>query len=226
MTIKEYFGDWAKIMDLEQINQIMHKLLPIKESICPTLQDVFKAFQCCPLKDLRVVIIGQDPYPTIRDNKPIATGIAFANSPDTPPHKLSPSLEVLRESVINFSLPHGSTTFDVSLEKWEKQGVLLLNTALTCLKGKPGSHFLLWYPFITHFLQTLSEHYCGVVYVLMGSQAASLKPYIKGKNYILQTQHPSYYARTKEKMPNTLWRDIDNRLYCLNGYGIQWYEET
>ena len=99
------------------------------------------------------------------------TGIACANSPSTPPSHFSPSLEVLMESVIDFSLPHGSIIFDPSLEKWESQGVLMLNSTLSCIAGKVGSHALLWRPFIKSLLTNLSLHTNGIVYVLMGSEA-------------------------------------------------------
>lgn len=227
MTIEEYFGDWQKVINLQEVKAISQKLLPLKEAICPHLKEVFKAFHLCPFKDLRVVILGQDPYPNLLNHNSVATGLAFANHPNTPSSQLSPSLKVLRESVINFSLPHGLTNFDVSLEKWEEQGVLLLNSALTCLKGQPGSQTLLWRPFISHFLQRLSEHCSALIYVLMGSQAASFEPSIrKDSGYILKCKHPAFYARTKEPMPSSIWQEINQILIRLNGYGIQWYIEN
>lgn len=226
MTIQEYFGDWSSVVDINEVKRVMTKLQALKVPICPLLKNTFKAFELCPLHELRVCIIGQDPYNNYINNKPVATGLAFANSSDTPKEKYSPSLEVLKESIINFSMPHNRIIFDPSLEKWEEQGVLLLNTALSCEKGKPSSHMLLWRPFITSLIANLSKYTSGIVYVLMGSSAQSLEPYIGKNNYVIRCRHPSYYARTHIKMPSSIWQEIDNILIGQNGYGIEWYKEN
>lgn len=223
MTIQEYFGDWSDVIDLKEADRIMKRLSASNHVICPQPKDIFKSFHLCPLHSLRLVIIGQDPYP----QKGVATGLAFANASNTPDNCLSPSLEVLRESVIDYTVPHGIVNFDPSLEKWEEQGVLLLNSALSCEVGKIGSHTLLWRPFITSFLTNLSKCSTGIVYVLMGSQAQSLEPYInKHFNYVIRCRHPSYYARTKTKMPKDIWQSINEILISQNGYGIEWYQEN
>ena len=222
MTIQEYFGDWSKVVDLNEADRIMKKLSASKTVICPQLKDIFKAFTLCPLNTLRVVVLSQDPYP----QKGVATGIAFANSHNTPESKYSPSLEVLRESVIDYTIPHRRVIFEPDLEKWEEQGVLLLNSALSCEMGRVGSHILLWRPFITSFLTNLSKCSTGIVYVLMGSQAQALEPYINSHfNYVIRIRHPSYYARTKTRMPSDIWKQINNILINQNGYGIEWYKE-
>ena len=221
MTKQEYFGDWAGVVDLQEADRIIRKLSAFHH-ICPQLKDIFKAFLLCPLRNLRVVIIGQDPYP----QKGVATGLAFANSSDTPENSYSPSLEILRESVIDYTIPHRTITFDPDLEKWEEQGVLLLNSALTCELEKVGSHTLLWRPFITSFLTNLSKCSTGIVYVLMGNQAQTLEPYINHQfNHVIRIRHPSYYARTKTRMPSSLWSQVNNILIGQNGYGIEWYKE-
>ena len=222
MTKEEYFGDWSKVVNLQEADRIMKKLSASHCVICPKLNDVFKSFLKCPFNSLRVVIIGQDPYP----QKGVATGIAFANSSDTPESQYSPSLEVLRESVIDYTIPHRRVIFEPDLEKWEAQGVLLLNSALTCEIGRVGSHTLLWRPFITSFLTNLSKCSSGIVYVLMGSQAQTLEPYInKSFNHVVRIRHPSYYARTKTRMPSDIWKQINRILIDQNGYGIEWYKE-
>lgn len=223
MTIKEYFGDWCRVIDLSEANNIMLRLKALKQPICPKLVDVFKCFRLCKLHDLRVVIIGQDPYPNYVDGHPVATGLAFANSSDTTEENYSPSLKVLIDSFMDFSSPQELINFDPSLESWEKQGVLLLNTALSCLKDRVGSHTLLWRPFITSFLSNLSKATTGIVYVLMGNDAMSLESYIRQDfNYIIRAKHPACYARTHSQMPD-IWIAINKILIDQNGYGIKWY---
>lgn len=221
MTIEEYFGDWSKVVDLKEADRILRKLSASNRVICPQLQNVYRAFRLCPLNNLRVVILGQDPYP----NK-MATGIAFANPKDTAEKDYSPSLEVLKESVINYTIPHRTTTFDPSLEKWEAQGVLMLNSALSCEVGRGGSHSLLWRPFIVSLLTKLSQYHTGLVYLLMGTQAQSLEPYINRQcNHVIRIRHPSWYARQKQRMPSDIWQEINNTLIGLNGTGIEWFSE-
>lgn len=225
MTIEEYFGSWSKVVDLKEADKVMRKLSGMK-NVCPQIKDIFKAFRLCPLDSLRVVIIGQDCYPDLYKGKPRATGIAFANAPDVPEKDYSPSLSVLKESVIDYTVPHESVKFDQSLEKWEEQGVLCLNSALTCLPGKPESHTLLWRPFISSFLQNLSAQTTGIVYVLMGSVAQTFEPYIlKDSNHVIRIRHPAYYARNQTRMPSDIWKEVNDILIGQNGYGIEWYKE-
>ena len=222
MTIEEYFGDWSKVMDLKEADRIMRRLSTVR-NLCPQMKDVFKAFKLCSLDSLRVVILGQDCYPDLYKGRPRATGIAFANASDVPEKDYSPSLSVLKESVIDYTVPHESVKFDQSLEKWEEQGVLLLNAALSCEAGKIGSHLLLWKPFIKSLLTTLSNYHTGIVYVLMGSVAQSFEDCIGRHNHVIRIRHPSWYARQKEPMPHNLWHDINKFLIDLNGDGIEWY---
>lgn len=226
MTIQEYFGDWCKVIDTNEADRILKKLASQKQLICPQIKDVFKVFTLCKLHDLKVIILGQDPYCDLYNGKPRATGIAFGNTSDTPQKDYSPSLDVLMESVIDFTRSHENYIFDPSLENWEKQGVLMLNSALTCQVGKTGSHALLWRPFIRSFLANLSNYDTCMVYVLMGAEAQSFEPYINPKyNHIIKVKHPAWYARNHTKMPSDLWYQINEILVSHYGFGVEWYKE-
>ena len=224
MTIQEYFGDWAKVIDLKEVDKILKKVA--SSNTCPLPKDIFKAFHLCSLHNLRCVILGQDPYPDFFNNKPRATGLAFANFKGTPENCYSPSLNILRESVIDFTIPHRHINFDPSLEKWEEQGVLMLNSALSCEKGKIGSHMIVWLSFIKSLLTNLSKCSYGIVYVLMGSQAQAFESCINHNlNHIIKCKHPAYFARTHTKMPSDIWSQINDILIGQNGYGIEWFKE-
>lgn len=226
MTIEDYFGEWRKVFDINEADRIVRRLAGLKQKICPQIKDIFKAFTLCSLSDLKVVVLGQDPYPTMVNGRPIATGIAFANDNNTPQTNYSPSLEILMESVIDFTCPHQNIIFDPSLEKWEAQGVLLLNSALSCQAGKVGSHTLLWRPFIRSLLKGISNCNTGIVYVLMGNEAQSFEHCINANcNHIIKTKHPSWYARMQQPMPSDLWYHINDILKGMYGHGIEWYEE-
>ena len=222
MTIDEYFGDWMKVLDRNETMKIMGWLRSINQStICPNIKDVFKAFKLCPYNKCRVVFIGQDPYP----QRGVAQGVLFGNSSDTPENKLSPSLQIIKESVINFEIPHNLITFDPTLESWAKQGILMINSALTTEVGKIGVHMMKWRPFMIAFLKQMSMINPGIIYVLFGSQAQILEPYISKNNYVLKIEHPAYFARTNKKMPYHIWKDINKILYGLYGERIEWFKE-
>ena len=224
MTVGEYFGDWMKVIDRAELNNVMAKIGQEyrRKPICPAQPDVFKAFRLCPLKDLKIVMLLQDPYP----QKGVATGLALANNSKTLDSELSPSLNVIKEAVINFEIPHYCITFDPTLESWAKQGILMLNSALTVEMNKVGSHVMIWRPFIIALLKHLSEYETGIIYVLFGRQAQTFKPYInKQFNDILEIEHPAYYARLNKRMPSELFVNISNM--CKDKYGvpIKWYQE-
>ena len=223
MTIDEYFGDWVKVLDRKETVKIMNWLKTTDSSIlCPSIKNVFKAFKLCSYNECKVIFVGQDPFP----QKGVTQGILFGNSSNTPEDKLSPSLKVVKESVINFDIPHNLITFDPTLESWAKQGILMLNSALTTEVGKVGIHTLKWRPFIGSFLKNMSEKNPGIIYVFFGSQAKSLNTYINNNNnYKLFIEHPAYYARLNKRMPSDIWYTVQKLVYNIYGTSIEWYKE-
>lgn len=222
MTIDEYFGDWMKVLDRTETMKVMGWLRTLNQStLCPSMRNVFRAFELCSYDKCKVVFIGQDLYP----QKNVATGILFGNSFSTPENKLSPSLQVIKESVINFEIPHNLITFDPTLESWAKQGILMLNSSLTIEVNKIGVHIMKWRPFMIAFLKQMSLINPGIVYVLFGSQAQVLEPYIGRNNYVIKIEHPAYFARTHKKIPYHIWHDINDKLYKLYGERVEWFKE-
>lgn len=215
MTIEEYFGDWMKVVDKQEARKIMGWLKTFNPNIlCPSLPDIFRAFRLCSFKNCRVVMIGMDPYPDKFMGKPRATGILFGNREDVPEDKLSPSLQVIKESAINFEIPHNIITFDQTLESWAKQGILMINSALTCEVNKVGSHVNQWRPFVSKLLVNLSDRETGIIYILFGKQAQTLKHYINEKhNDIIEVEHPAYFARTNKVMPYSVFNKMNDLLY-------------
>lgn len=227
MTIEEYFGDWMRVIDKPEAVKIMGWLKTVNpNTLCPALPNVFRAFKLCSLKDCRVVMIGMDPYPDKFMGKPRATGILFGNNKDVPEDKLSPSLQVVKESAINFEIPHNIITFDQTLESWAKQGILMINSALTCELNKVSSHVNQWGPFVSKLLKNLSERETGIVYILFGRQAQTLKPYIDERyNDIIEIEHPAYFARSNKIMPYSVFRQMNDILYGRYGERITLFNE-
>lgn len=220
MSIDEYFGDWLKVIDREELDKVVSRVYDLYQTklVVPAFEDIFKAFTLCTLHDCKMVFLGQDPYP----QKGVATGVLFGNKEGT---ELSPSLEVIKEACINFERPHNyPITFDQTLESWGRQGILMLNSALTCEMNRIGSHTMLWRPFISKLVYNISKYDWSTIFVLFGSQAATFEPYIKSQ-YVFKVQHPAYFARTGQKMPYSVFTDLNKLLVGMYGTPIQWYEE-
>ena len=224
MTLEEYFGRWMRVIDKRELESVLSKLGPEykRKPICPAQSNVFKAFEVCPYDELKVVMLGQDPFP----QKGVATGILFGNKEGTRDEDLSPSLQIVKEAAINFEIPHNCIIFDPTLESWAKQGILMINSALTVEMNKVGSHVMLWRPFIASLLKNLSENETGIIYVLFGKQAQTFKPYInKQFNTVLEEDHPAYFARTGKAMPHTVFEQISKLTKEMYGMPITWYQE-
>lgn len=164
-------------------------------TVYPAKKDIFKAFRLCDFDNLKIVILGQDPY----FNPEYATGLAFANPVDT--LKLAPSLELIRERIrLDFYNENPADfVFDCTLESWAKQGILLLNSSLTVRQGYPGSHVSIWRPVLEEFITNLGQVTTGLVYILLGNQARYFKSFINlDANYVLEYNHPAYYARLNQ----------------------------
>lgn len=154
----------------------------------------------------------------------MATGILFGNRKEA--DILSPSLNIVKEAVINYEIPHNIIIFDQTLESWAKQGILMINSALTVEMNKVGSHVMLWRPFIAKLLKNLSNKEPGIIYVLFGSQAHTFIPYINARNsVIIKTEHPAWYARMNKRMSSQLFLDINKELISKYNKGIEWYQE-
>lgn len=212
-------GKWERVIDPIALSTALNQVKAASKtySIMPEYGNILKAFTMCPYDELKVVFIGQDPYP----QKGKATGLAFANNSKP----ISKSLDVLTMSCLNDSVPHGPVEFDYTLESWARQGVLLLNSALTVIENMAGSHALIWSSFISSLLKNLSNRESGIIYVFLGKQA---QMYIKNvnaeTNYVLKDYHPAYYARKGQLMPN-IFRTINTILKDQYNQKIEWYHE-
>lgn len=217
-TLEEVFGNWMKVLDRDMMENYRKMLMQVTlngVSICPDVGKVFHCFRACDFDNLKVVMLGQDPY---FDGS--ATGLAFANDIYKERFKsLSPSLKVIRDSVLSLVDSKESPIFDPSLESWAKQGVLLLNSALTVKTGQPGSHLEAWKPFIERLLTGISAE-TNCCFALFGKVAWSFKDCIFDNNRgVFMEYHPAYYARNKTPMPNTVWKNVQN--YVQENYNTE-----
>ena len=154
--------------------------------IYPKYKDIFKAFKLCNIDDVKVVIIGQDPYHGENE----ATGLAFSveDNIKTPPSLRNIFIELNDDLKINKT--------NNSLDNWAKKGVFLINSVLTVEKDKPGSHkFLNWERFTDYVIKVISDKKENIVFILLGNYARSKKPLIDEKKHlIIETTHPSPFS--------------------------------
>lgn len=186
-----------------------------KGIVFPEKNNVFKAFKATPFNKVKVVILGQDPYFTDENGIPDATGLAFAN----PMSKLksNPSLDKIHE-VVEQSYNGLKIDFDVTLESWANQGVLLLNTALTVKKFSVTSHSKAWDKFTCNILKYLNLKTTGLHFCLWGSNAKKYKKYINPKlHFIYEAEHPAYAARQGKKWNCNHFFEINKNISEQNG---------
>ena len=157
-----------------------------EKTIYPPAKDVFNAFRYTELKDIKVVIIGQDPYHGPNQ----AHGLCFSVLPGvkTPPSLVNMYKE-LAQDIPGFEIPdHGY------LKSWAEQGVLLLNTVLTVEQGKAHSHAKTtgWETFTDRVIQAVNDHCEGVIFLLWGAHAQKKGKVIdRNRHHVLMAPHPS-----------------------------------
>lgn len=156
------------------------------KTVFPPKEKVFNALNLVPINEVKVVIIGQDPYHTFGQ----ADGLAFSCHNGTP----QPSLRnIYKEITDDMGFSMSSST---DLTPWAKQGVLLLNTSLSVIEHMPASHSnKLWHTFTTEIVKLINELNQPIVFMLWGNHAKSFLPLLNNSNHlILQSAHPSPFS--------------------------------
>ena len=198
----------------------LDKLVKEGKRFTPPLKNLFKAFEECKYDDLKVVIIGQDPYPQLG----VADGIAFSCSNVDKPQ---PSLRYIFNELEN-QYPAFRTNdllYDpLDLKRWSNQGILMLNTALTCEVNNIGSHYDIWKTFTAHLLTYLNDNYTGIIYVFMGKKAESWSDLISDQfNYKINVTHPASAAYKGGKWDSkNLFKEINKIIYDNTKQQIIW----
>lgn len=208
---------WTSLVPQDIVNKALKCVIASGKPFCPDYNNIFKAFTFFAPKDCIMVWVGQDPYP----QKGVANGILFANKLKTLPEQLSPSLKIIKNSLLeDLQISEKDFNFDPTLESWAKQGILMINSALTVEMNKIGSHTMIWRPFTKTLLKNLSEYNHNILFVLFGSQAHTFIPYISKENTVLEVPHPAYSARTGEEFPH-IFKSI-NSILSKNNKQINW----
>ncbi|MFU0826855.1 MAG: Uracil-DNA glycosylase [Lachnoclostridium sp.] len=171
---KKYYADLYRFVRYEYNHYVVY----------PKADDIFNAFHLTPLKKVKVVIIGQDPY----HNEGQAHGLCFSVKPDV---EIPPSLANIFKELhddLGCKIPNNGY-----LVKWAKQGVLLLNTVLTVRAHQPNSHQGKgWEQFTDAVIQAVNKQDRPIVFILWGRPAQMKKAMLTNpKHLILEAPHPS-----------------------------------
>lgn len=193
-------GDWdALLHDLFASNQYAKLRCILKEeyakkTIYPDMYSIYKAFQCTKLSNLKVVLLGQDPYHNVGQ----AHGLAFSvqQGIQIPPSLVNIYKEIYSDinSCTDDNTHYMPFTMPTSgnLTNWAEQGVLLLNTALTVQAHTPNSHKELWQWFTDSVIEKIATELQNIVFILWGNNAKAKKRLIDcNKHSILEAAHPS-----------------------------------
>lgn len=219
--------DWASFLNeaLSHTESIYEHLKIRKDSgvvIYPSQDKIYRAFKECPLDALKVIILGQDPYFSGQ-----ATGLAFDNY--FVGNKISsPSLKNILKEMLKVPEPKWSKNKVSALEHLPKQGVLLLNSALTVEENLPKSHSTLWEPFTQEVIKALNTK-DDLIWCLWGTDALNFKKYITNPtHHFVISSHPSPLSvnRYLQGYPpfeqSNPFNKINNLLKSKNLQEVEW----
>lgn len=183
--------------------------------VYPPASRIFAAFDACPWDDVRVVILGQDPYHGAGQ----ANGLCFSVAPGV---QMPPSLiNIFKEVSDDTGAPWPA---DGNLERWARQGVLLLNSTLTVDAGAAGSHRGRgWERFTDAVITTLSARRSGLVFILWGSYAISKSAMIDHtRHLVLTSPHPSPLSAYRGFFGNHHFSRANSYLQAQGKEPIKW----
>lgn len=175
---------------IEAISKLLDELYE-DELTLPARADVFRAFRLTHPEDVRVVIIGQDPY----HRRGLADGLAFSvRDGRTPPSSLASIFRALESDPAIMCTPPANS----DLSRWANQGVLLLNAALTVEEGEPGSDLKIWHSFTSSVLKALNERTEPIVFLAFGDDAVDLvtEANVSSPHKVIEMAHPVAWAKT------------------------------
>lgn len=186
----------------------------LSKTIYPPAQDLFNAFKLTDFKDIKVVILGQDPYHGEKE----AMGLSFSvrRGVRTPPS--------LRNIFKELNDDMGVQRDNTDLSDWARQGVFLLNTVLTVEKDKANSHKDIgWEIFTDYVIKEINDKLNNVVFILWGRQARDKKRIITNpNNYIIESAHPSPLSAYNGFFGSKPFSKTNNYLKSKNKEEIKW----
>lgn len=217
----KYKEEWSEFFEDNNVEKILDDAL--EDTVYPKKKNIFKIFKYLEPSEIKVVLLGQDPYigSEIHSDKdiPQAMGLSFS-VPST--HKIPPSLKNIFKE-INNSYPEIYFK-NGNLKRWVKrEKIFLLNSALTVIPKKSNSHQKLWKDFTDNVIKYLSDTQENIIFLLMGNNAISKKQLIDVKKHIVfTTVHPSPLSASRGFFGCDVFKKINEKLVSLGREEINW----
>lgn len=214
-------AEWKALLDVEFEKSYFKELSAavrdeyLKGAVFPPPAKVFRAFELVRPSEVKVVILGQDPYHT----PGVADGLAFSTLPG---NRVPPSLlNIFKEVATEFNIP---TPTDPDLTRWAMQGVLLLNASLSVRSGEANSHSEMgWHTFTDAVISAVSAHESHVVFMLWGAYAGKKETLIDWeKHLVLTSAHPSPLSAHRGFLGNNHFKLANEYLKSHGRTGIDW----
>lgn len=206
---------WFNLLSPEQVTYIKNLIASIyaheEVPIYPLKENVFKAFELTSPEEVKVVLLGQDPYHTPGQ----AQGLAFS-LPDNAPTQPS-----MRNILKELESDLGESRYSQDLTSWGEQGVLLLNASLTVKEGQPNSMAKDWEQVTKWFIQAIDNLHQPIVFILWGKNAKSFMPMIEHKD-IIHSAHPSPFSASRGFFGSKPFSKTNELLEKHNIKGIDW----
>lgn len=201
---KDYFKNIMKQLNFEYKN---YQIFPKKE-------ELFKSIQLCDFDNLKVVIIGQDPYHGVDQ----ADGLAFSTKNKILPPSLKNIFKEISRDYPSFSKQNGN------LENWAKQGVLLQNVVLSVRQSQPTSHYFLnWEQFSLNLLNFICDNKEKIVFLLLGKKAQEIASKLDlSKQKVFRLSHPSPFSNKISFENSHIFKQINEYLISINKQIIDW----
>jgi len=226
-----HFSYWDKIKpfieskECDEIYTHLKNRSKAGHKIAPNSDKTWRIFKELPLDEIKIIVIGMDPYSKFINNSPIADGIAMSCSVT---EKLQPSLEkwysgIESELYEGLNLQYAKNP---DLLYLVKEGVFLTNCALSVEQNKPGSHISLWEPFQKYFLENIVG-YTGIPILFLGNEAAKLEKYVTPFTHTFKLKHPasaSYIDGDWET--NGVFGKINKIIKENNNFTINWLDDS
>lgn len=222
---KIFENDWQELLEGEMEKEYYQRLREflVKEyrtrTIYPDMHDIFNALHYTSYKDVKVVILGQDPYHGPNQ----AYGLSFSVKPGV---RIPPSLINIYKELkddLGCYIPNNGT-----LTKWAKEGVLLLNTSLTVRAGEANSHSKIgWEIFTDHIIKLLNKREDPIVFILWGNNAIKKRDLITNpQHYIITSVHPSPLSASRGFFGSKPFSKTNKFLESIGKKPIDWQIEN
>jgi len=225
ITIDRYWYSFFERYYL--LNSLVYNINTIyntNDTVYPHVENVLNAFKYTKRLDIKCIIIGQDPYINEKNNIPEAMGLSF--SIDKSIKVLPPTLRNIFKNLIKFGHIEKEPE-NGDLTRWAKQGVLLLNSSLTTIKGKSNAHASHWTYITDKIIEEISSETDNLVFILLGQKAISKEKIICKYNHhkIIKASHPSPHSYNKTSKNVEAFINVDVFGECnkfLKKNAIKW----